>query len=287
MQKDKKNEYGFVYIWRDRKHNRFYIGCHWGREDDGYICSSDWMRHAYKRRPQDFKRRILKRIDTNRRNLLKEEQKWLNLVKKEELGKSYYNFQKQVTDNPWWGNQDSKKTVGERISQTLAKPEIREKRRQSMIQTLAKKFPNPGHDEFNYKLGRKRLKFNSPEYNEIMRQKSGDRWQDHSYRKRVGFSISKSLYGVSKTGNAAKGHIKSDEHKEKIRQSNLGKKVSEETCQKLSDANRGKIWWTNGLEEIRAKECPTGWRRGRCDEYKQRIKALWAKRKESNITINT
>lgn len=30
-----EEKYGFVYIWRDRKYNRYYIGCHWGREDDG------------------------------------------------------------------------------------------------------------------------------------------------------------------------------------------------------------------------------------------------------------
>jgi hypothetical protein len=53
-------KYGFVYIWFDRKHKRFYIGCHWGKENDGYVCSSPWMKQAYKHRPQDFKRKILK-----------------------------------------------------------------------------------------------------------------------------------------------------------------------------------------------------------------------------------
>ena len=52
-------KYGFVYIWRDKKHNRYYIGCHWGTTDDGYLCSSNWMRDAYARRPGDFRRRIL------------------------------------------------------------------------------------------------------------------------------------------------------------------------------------------------------------------------------------
>ena len=27
-------KHGFVYIWFDRKHRRFYIGSHWGTEDD-------------------------------------------------------------------------------------------------------------------------------------------------------------------------------------------------------------------------------------------------------------
>ena len=63
-------KYGFIYIWRDRKHKRYYIGSHWGTEDDGYICSSPWMSQAYKHRPNDFKRRILQRVCSNRKDLL-------------------------------------------------------------------------------------------------------------------------------------------------------------------------------------------------------------------------
>lgn len=75
-------KYGFVYIWFDRKHKRYYIGCHWGTENDGYICSSSNMKSAYNRRPQDFKRRIISRVYTNRKDLLEEEYKWLSQIKK-------------------------------------------------------------------------------------------------------------------------------------------------------------------------------------------------------------
>lgn len=34
------NKYGFVYLWFDRKHKRYYVGCHWGTTEDGYVCSS-------------------------------------------------------------------------------------------------------------------------------------------------------------------------------------------------------------------------------------------------------
>lgn len=91
-----KEKYGFVYIWRDKKLNRFYIGSHWGIEDDGYICSSKSMSNAYQYRKQDFKRRILLRVYTNRDDLLSEEQKWLDLIPREEFGKKYYNKSKQT-----------------------------------------------------------------------------------------------------------------------------------------------------------------------------------------------
>jgi len=85
-------KYGFVYIWYDRKHKRYYIGCHWGTEDDGYICSSPWMNRSYKKRPQDFRRKILVSNIKERMFLLDEENRYLSQIKKEELGKKYYNL---------------------------------------------------------------------------------------------------------------------------------------------------------------------------------------------------
>jgi hypothetical protein len=92
-------KYGFIYIWRDKKHNKYYIGKHWGNEDDGYICSSSWMKQAYELRPQDFKRRILKTNINDKQVLIDEEHKWLQFIKFEELGKKYYNLQNRKFDN--------------------------------------------------------------------------------------------------------------------------------------------------------------------------------------------
>jgi hypothetical protein len=113
-------KYGFVYIWRDRKHNRYYIGCHWGNEHDGYVCSSPWMKQAYRIRPEDFKRRILTTNIQSRENTYIEEQKWLDLIKKEEISPQssnprYYNL--NIKNNEVWHKyEDSIKTVGAKIS---------------------------------------------------------------------------------------------------------------------------------------------------------------------------
>jgi hypothetical protein len=93
-------KYGFIYLWFDRKHKRYYIGSHWGTEDDSYICSSTWMRNAYRRRPQDFKRRIIKNA-IEKYDLYKEEQRWLDFIKKEEIGKRYYNLQVKINLEHW------------------------------------------------------------------------------------------------------------------------------------------------------------------------------------------
>jgi hypothetical protein len=92
------DSFGFVYIWFDRKHKRYYIGRHWGHDFDGYVCSSNWMRDAYARRPEDFSRRILCRVET-KEALFKEEERWLSYIKQEELGKRYYNLR----NNPYSG----------------------------------------------------------------------------------------------------------------------------------------------------------------------------------------
>src|SRR3972149_6570135 len=125
-------KHGFVYIWRDKKHNRYYIGAHWGTVDDGYICSSNWMRDAYRKRPKDFKRRILK-SNIDRSLLMKEEQKWLDMIKKNEIRTRYYNLFLHGSQI-WQYNEEKRKTIAEKISILMKgvpkSPEHREKLRQ-------------------------------------------------------------------------------------------------------------------------------------------------------------
>jgi hypothetical protein len=108
-------KYGFIYIWYDRKHKRYYIGSHWGTEDDGYVCSSNWMKQAYKRRSSDFKRRILERFDS-KKELTEREHKWLKMIKPEELkGVRYYNFYNFRFGH--WSTMEDSKTIGQKISE--------------------------------------------------------------------------------------------------------------------------------------------------------------------------
>ena len=115
-----KEKYGFVYLWLDKKHKRYYVGCHWGSIDDGYVCSSPWMMQAYRIRPHDFRRRILKNNIPSRVELYEEEQRWLNLIKEDEIKPKndkprYYNL--QIKNNNTWHKYDEHiKTVGQKIS---------------------------------------------------------------------------------------------------------------------------------------------------------------------------
>lgn len=108
-------KYGFVYIWRDKKNNRYYVGCHWGTIDDGYICSSNWMRDAYRRRPSDFRRRIII-ANLTRKEMYLEEQRMFSMIKPEELKTRYYNLRLNTTLEPWHADPDKLLTVGQKIS---------------------------------------------------------------------------------------------------------------------------------------------------------------------------
>jgi len=49
----------FVYKWTDKLTGMMYIGVHKGTPDDGYVCSSKYMKEEYNSRPEDFFREIL------------------------------------------------------------------------------------------------------------------------------------------------------------------------------------------------------------------------------------
>lgn len=108
------SKHGFVYIWRDSKRNKYYVGCHWGKEDDGYVCSSNWMRSAYKHRPQDFKRKILA-TGLDRKAMYVEESRWLSMIKSDELKVRYYNLHNSC-QNLWHSDPNYGKTIGQKIS---------------------------------------------------------------------------------------------------------------------------------------------------------------------------
>lgn len=107
-------KYGFVYIWFDKKHKRYYVGCHWGNINDGYICSSRWMRRSFNHRPSDFKRRILQ-TNLGREEMYDVEQRYLDMQKPEEKRIRYYNIQTKNGDL-WHKYPESVKTIGQKIS---------------------------------------------------------------------------------------------------------------------------------------------------------------------------
>lgn len=144
----------FIYIWFDKKKNKYYIGCHFkGHENDGYICSSNIMRKAYRRRPEDFKRRILQRLHCDLKTLLEQEEKWLKLAEKKK--ERYYNL--HFTTAHWaakeniplkqkrsesakkqWSSPEARKYLSDRGLKIWSNPEYRKFRKQIAEQQYSK-----------------------------------------------------------------------------------------------------------------------------------------------------
>lgn len=224
-------KYGFVYIWRDRKHKRYYIGAHWGTEDDGYVCSSPWMNRAYKLRPNDFKRRILVRVYTNRQEMFDEEAKWQNFIKDDELRIRYYNIRRHG-DKHWSSNPNTSLTVRKKISKAnKGKPS--HNKGKNLSKETKEKISN------NTKRG-------------MAKMDKSYRW-DEDYRKKISIN-NKRLQKEGKIGMLGKVHSNKTKEKMSVSQSGsnnpmYNKTHDEEARRKISEASKV-MWAKRRMEKL-------------------------------------
>ena len=175
-------KYGFVYIWYDRKHKRYYVGCRWGREDDGYICSSSWMKASYKRRPHDFKRRIIARIYTSRADLHEEEYRWLSMMKQEELhGPRYYNIRNHHF-NHWSNSPIDRRSIGQKISEAP-------NRRENISKALKGRKLRTEKQKANLREAHSK-QFANTEQRVLRSNLMLDKWQDPIYKSQMSVALS-------------------------------------------------------------------------------------------------
>lgn len=230
-------KYGFVYVWYDRKFKRFYIGSHWGTEDDGYICSSNWMRMSYVRRPQDFKRRIVKRIYTNRKDLLDEEQRWLNMIDCSKININnktqryrddnvrYYNLN-LVVNEYWHTFDETRKTVGQKVSAAKkgkatgpCSPEKARKISEAKKRKFAERKATLGYTRSPEQVERHRQSRAGYKHSEEWKKASSERMKHHW------------ASGARKPNGAPLAHLSDDEKQiiyAKRRKTMTGRKLSSE-----------------------------------------------------------
>ena len=84
--------YGFVYMWCDTIRNKFYIGSHYGKLDDGYTASGLIIKRILKKRRNTCYRYILElSYNNDRKDVLQKEQKWLDFYSVKD-NNSFYNI---------------------------------------------------------------------------------------------------------------------------------------------------------------------------------------------------
>lgn len=239
---------GFVYIWFDRKHKRYYVGSHWGTEDDGYICSSQWMKRAQSRRPEDFKRRIIKRGFSDKKSLLAEESRYLKMMKIEELRTRYYNLRNFDT-NHWSALEpDYVKSISEKLSQSQKeayRTDPGRARRNS--EAIRKAYEDDPSIKDRISNSLKRAYAEDPEMARRNSEAVSRAYQeDPTYRQRL--------------SDIHKGLMTGEDHPL------FGVGHKEESKRKMSEAHRDTRWITDGssCRMVKATEAiPEGWRYGR------------------------
>jgi hypothetical protein len=234
-------KYGFIYLWFDKKHKRFYIGRHWGIETDGYICSSTNMRNNYNNRPHDFKRKIISKIYTSIEDLIIEEQSWLDMIKTEELNEKYYNKTKSSTTPSTKGYNHSLETIEKIRSSNIGKKRS-EKTKQLIREANKKQFENANQRE-------------------IRRQKSLELWSEPEYRKtQIDKKKGKkqSSEQIAKRAKACKDRWKDNPK--------ISHSKSREEVDRIKKTVSNLIWINNGSKNTRINkdlEIPEGFVRGR------------------------
>lgn len=243
-------KYGFVYRWTDRGSDRsvgrpgnkakkrkrsvrYYVGSHWGHFDDGYVCSSPSMKAAYRRRPEDFSRRIIAVVTTGKRDLLQREQLELDKIPRSHFGTKAYNVSTKV-HKLWWAK-------GSKL-------------RDSVKARLREAWQNPERREEASRVASARRA--SPEQKAKMSRSARRRWRDPEERRKQ----SEVKKGCKPWNAGTKGVVVAwnkgtkrpaltKKHRAKIAASLTGRSRSKETRRSLSSGAR-KRWQS---EEYRAK----------------------------------
>jgi hypothetical protein len=235
-------KYGFVYRWYDSYRDMYYIGCHWGYENDSYICSSDRMRKAYQRRPQDFKREILISNINDRKKLLIEEEKWLSLIKDEELGVKYYNL-RNCEFNHWSSNNEILLTSSEKISKKRTEFYSNYENRELTSQQLKDYYRN-NPDKLEEMREREKANGNDPERNKLISEKTKEvmakpeireKYLEAQKNKDKSFINNETFKNTRQGGKKNKGRKHEGQALENMRNSWKNKNFSEESKQIMRD----------------------------------------------------
>lgn len=206
---------GFVYLWRDKKTNRYYVGSARRSLKSSYKCSNTHCKSAIAKRPDDFKRKVifLQKEGTNA-ELKKEEQRWLNMIRDDELGDKYYNLIKFAGGGRPFGSKNSETS---NLKRSLA----------------MKGRPKPK----GFGQGRKHTEETKQKISAAKKGKPNG-------------LLGKKINRIAPPWN--KAVPMSDEQKEKLRQANLGKTLTLEHRKAIGDGNKGK---RRGSYKIKIGHC--------------------------------
>jgi hypothetical protein len=223
---------GFVYIWYDRKKKWFCVGSHFGSLDDGYTSSTGFMNNVYRKRPHDFKRRVLEfYYGDSHRELLLIEQKWLDMIQDHELcvGANkkngtikYYNVKKNASGLSGFAASELKKEFWNSERGDERKKVLSEEMKNNNLGSFRK---NTKHsDETKEKISIAKKGKKSKVSKEVRSKIMKDAWERGSFDNRP----KQTPEQVEKRAESNRGKKRSDESKKNISDSLIGIPKSDE-----------------------------------------------------------
>lgn len=221
------NQEAFTYCWTDHRDNMLYIGYHKGSQDDGYVCSSDWMLEEHNKRPSDFTRIILAEGTTEDCHVLE-----VSILKAVDAMHSDRFYNMTNGDDDWIC-----KKVLERTRIKISDTRKRKMRSGEII---------PGMN------GKKHSKKTIQQMSRSQKEK----WEKMPQDEREGFKKMRSEFMKGKP-SPRKGKKASQELRKRLSILHAGDK----------NVNFGSFWVTNGCENKRIYKdnstIPNDWYRGR------------------------
>lgn len=231
----------YIYCITNKINNKTYIGqrkCPKNKlpEEDDYMGSGELIKKAIQKHGlENFSKIILESGIETKKEVDKREIYWIAEYKK--IGKAEYNILVGGTG----GNlgEEVLKRIGLKQKICWSNSEYKERQRKSH---LGKSPSNKGIPATLEQIEKNRLKH------------IGKKQSKETIRKRI---------------EKTKGKKRSDDFKRNLSERLKGHIVTNETRKKLSESHKGKIpknkgccWFTNGVKNIMAKECPEGFYKG-------------------------
>ena len=244
-----------------------------GALDDGYISSTGHFKNAFKKRPDDMKRRILAYVSESREEMFREEQRWLDMIKDEELCVRYYNVKKRACGQDpriasasalkSWTNEETRKSRTEKKREwwkTDKGQELRQRmsEREIIVSEKTRRLigeKNKGRvrtEEANNKMSKSlKMWYCSEEgirYKEKLSENNNPlfTYEGHNHSEETKQSISKTL-----KEHIANGVLFNEQHRKNLSIATKGKpkaKIQCSVCGHLVDPGNGKRWHFNNCK---------------------------------------
>lgn len=264
-----KPYHGYIYLITNNLNGKTYVGqrklhSHYATpETDGYMGSGSYLFNAKKKYGiENFSKEILAECySSDILNIL--EIQYIKLYR--EIGKAEYNIANGGLGNE--GGHPVSEETRKKLSDIFKGRVISEEARRKISEHSKSRTPEVKEKLRQANLGKHpseetKKKISLSQKGKIISEEQKKILSDIRKGKPLPFEV----------WNKGKHGIYSDETLQKMSEGHKGICMSDYSIEKMKKSSEGFMWWTNGIEETKTRECPgEGWFPGRSKKYKEAV----------------